>query len=33
MAPSQPSHEPSLDGLIKSFNNQSLEASLEALIL
>ncbi|KAK4147958.1 uncharacterized protein C8A04DRAFT_33527 [Dichotomopilus funicola] len=32
MAPSQASHVPTLDGLIKSFNNQSLEASIESLI-
>ncbi|KAK4121313.1 translation initiation factor eIF2b-like protein [Parathielavia appendiculata] len=32
MAPSQASHVPSLDNLIKSFNSQSLEASIESLI-
>ncbi|KAL2132874.1 hypothetical protein VTI74DRAFT_3188 [Chaetomium olivicolor] len=32
MAPSQASHVPNLDGLIKSFNSQSLEASIEGLI-
>ncbi|KAL2157638.1 hypothetical protein VTH06DRAFT_5119 [Thermothelomyces fergusii] len=32
MAPSQASHVPTLDGLIKSFSSQSLEASIESLI-
>jgi len=32
MAPSQAAHVPTLDGLIKSFNNRTLEASIESLI-
>lgn len=32
MAPPQSAHVPTLDNLIKSFNNRSLEASIEALI-
>ncbi|KAH6840679.1 hypothetical protein B0I37DRAFT_384855 [Chaetomium sp. MPI-CAGE-AT-0009] len=32
MAPSQAAHVPTLENLIKSFNNQTLEASIEALI-
>ncbi|KAL2146224.1 hypothetical protein VTI28DRAFT_4803 [Corynascus sepedonium] len=32
MAPSQAVHVPTLDGLIKSFNNRTLESSIEALI-
>jgi translation initiation factor eIF-2B subunit beta len=33
MAPSQAAHVPTLDGLIKAFNSQPLEASIESLIL
>ncbi|KAK4158544.1 hypothetical protein C8A00DRAFT_10740 [Chaetomidium leptoderma] len=32
MAPSQASHAPTLDSLIKSFNSQTLEASIESLL-